>query len=182
MPEAQAAFEHLKILFTEAPILCHYDPDLPVFLYTDASGFATSAILCQKHNSQLHPIAFWSHKSNPAECNYDIHNRKMLAIVLALGHWSHYCKGAKHTITIITDHKNFEVFMSTKILNRCQARWAELLPGYNFVLVYTPGSTNPTDRPSHHPDYTIAVPQASGSLLAPSVFQSYPLPDLPHSA
>ena len=88
-PEAQAAFEHLKILFTEAPILRHYDSDLPVFLYTDASGFATSAILCQKHDGQLHPVAFWSRKSNPAECNYDIHDREMLAIVLALGHWRH---------------------------------------------------------------------------------------------
>jgi transposase InsO family protein len=170
--EAQAAFERLKLLFTEAPILRHFDPDLPVFLYTDASGFATSAILCQKHDGQLHPVAFWSRKSNPAECNYDIHDREMLAIVLALGHWRHYCEGAKHTVTIFTDHKNLEVFMSTKVLNRRQARWAELLSGYDFVLVHTPGSSNPADGPSRRPDYATDVPQPSGSLLPPSVFQS----------
>jgi hypothetical protein len=122
IPEAQVAFERLKVLFTEALILRHFDPDLPVFLSTDASGFAKSAIFCQKHDGQLHPVAFWSCKSNPAECNYDIHDRKMLAIVLALGHWRHYCKGAKHTIMIFIDYKNLEVFMSSKILNRCQAR------------------------------------------------------------
>jgi hypothetical protein len=33
---------------------------------------------------RLHPIAFWSRKSTPAECNYDIHDREMLAIILAL--------------------------------------------------------------------------------------------------
>jgi hypothetical protein len=184
-PEAQAAFKRLKTLFTEALILRHYKPDLPVFLYTDASGFATSAIFSQKHDGQLHPVAFWSRKSNPAECNYDIHNREILAIVLALGHWRHYCEGAKHTITIFTDHRNLEVFMSTKILNRRQARWAELLSGYDFVLVHTPGSSNPADGPSRHPDYTTDVPQPSGSLLPPSVFQSYsphPSPDPPHSA
>jgi hypothetical protein len=85
----------------------------------------------------------------------------MLAIVLALGHWRHYCEGAKHTIPIFTDRKNLEVFMSTKILNRRQARWAELLSGYDFD----------TD-----------VPQPSGSLLPPSVFQSYSPPNPPHLA
>jgi hypothetical protein len=86
---------------------------------------------------------------------------------------------------IFTDHKNLEVFMSTKILNRRQARWAELLSGYDFVLVHTPGSTNPADGPSRRPDYATDVPQPSGSLVPPSVFQSYsphPPPDLPHSA
>jgi hypothetical protein len=53
MPEAQAAFKRLKILFTEASIFRHYDPDLPVFLYTDASGFSTSAILRQKHEGHI---------------------------------------------------------------------------------------------------------------------------------
>jgi RNase H-like domain found in reverse transcriptase len=109
----------------------------------------------------------------------------MLAIVLALGHWHHYCKGAKHTITIFTDHKNLKVFMSSKILNRRQVRWAELLSGYDFVLVHTPGSTNPADGPLCRPDYTTDVSQPSGSLLPPSVFQSYSPsapPDLPHSA
>jgi hypothetical protein len=109
----------------------------------------------------------------------------MLAIVLALGHWRHYCEGAKHTITIFTDHKNLEVFMSTKILNRRQARWAELLSRYDFFLVHTLGFSNPANGPSRRPDYATEVLQPSGSLLPPSVFQSYSphsLSDPPHSA
>jgi len=43
--EAQKAFEHLKHLFTQAPLLRHFDPELPIYLYTDASGFAVSGIL-----------------------------------------------------------------------------------------------------------------------------------------
>jgi hypothetical protein len=129
----------------------------------DALDFATLAILCRKHDGQLHPVAFWSRKSNPAECNYDIHDHEMLPIVLALSHWHHYCEGTKHTIMIFTDHKNLEVFMSSKILNRRQARWAELLSGYDFVLVHTRGSTNTANGPSHRPDYTTDVPQPSGS-------------------
>ena len=106
----------------------------------------------------------------------------MLAVVLALGHWRHYCEGAKHTITIFTDHKTLEVFMSTKILNRRQAHWAQLLSRYNFVLVHTPGSSILADGPWRRPDYATDVPQPSGSLLPPSVFQSYSPSDPPHSA
>ena len=170
-PEAQAAFKRLKVLFTKAPILHHFDPELPIYLYTDASGFACSGILCQYGEDKLlHPVAFWSRKSNPAECNYDIHDREMLAIVSAMQHWRHYLEGAKHTVTIFTDHKNLEVFMSSKVLNRRQARWAELLAGYDFVLAHIPGSTNPADGPSRRPDYAEGQDPPVGTLLPPSAF------------
>lgn len=172
--QAQHAFEQLKRLFTQAPILRHFDPTLPIYLYTDASGFAISAILCQKDERDLlHPVAFWSRKSNPAECNYDIHDTEMLAIVSAFQHWRHYLEGASHTVTVYTDHKNLEVFMSTKVLNRRQARWAELLAGYDFVLAHTPGTKNPADGPSRRPDYAKGVELPVGMLLPPS---SHPTP------
>jgi len=86
-PEAQKAFEHLKYLFTQAPILHHFNPELPIYLYTNVSGFAISGIIYQFHNGNLHPIAFWSWKLTPAECNYDIHDLEMLAIISAFQHW-----------------------------------------------------------------------------------------------
>ena len=169
-PTAQRSFEQLKLLFTQAPILRHFDPELPIFLYNDASGFATSAILCQPHDENVHPVAFWSRKSTPAECNYDIHDRELLAIVSAFQHWRHYLEGAKHTVTVYTDHKNLEVFMNTKILNRRQARWAELLAGYDFVLTAIPGSRNPADGPSRRPDYAKDVIAPDGLLIPPFAF------------
>ena len=62
--------------------------------------------------------------------------------------------------------------MSTKVLNRRQARWAELLAGYDFVLVHTSGSKNPADGPSRRPDYANELELPIGTLLLPS---SYPL-------
>ena len=38
----QQAFDILKKLFTEASILKHFDPDLPIILHTDSSGAAIS--------------------------------------------------------------------------------------------------------------------------------------------
>ena len=84
--EAQQAFEHLKYLFTQTPILHHFNPELPIYLYTNTSGFDISSIICQFHNGNLHPITFWSQKLTPAECNYDIHDLEMLAIISAFQH------------------------------------------------------------------------------------------------
>ena len=150
---AQQAFDTLKKLFTEAPILKHFDPDLPIILHTDSSGTAISEIISQSHNDILHPIAFWSRKCLPVECNYDIHDREMLAIIESMKHWRHYFEDAKYPIQIYSDHKNLETFMTTKILNRRQARWAEFLANYDFVLIHISDKKNPADGPSRRPDY-----------------------------
>ncbi|KAI0994899.1 hypothetical protein K3495_g13280 [Podosphaera aphanis] len=42
-------------------------------------------------------------------------------------------------ISVISDHKNLEYFMTTKTLNRRQARWSEFLSRFNFVISYRPG-------------------------------------------
>jgi len=61
----------------------HFDPDIPAIIETDASKFATGAILSQKHEKRLHPVAFHSKKMTPTEINYDVHDKEMLAIVQA---------------------------------------------------------------------------------------------------
>ena len=40
---------------------------------------------------------------------------------------------------MLTDHRNLEHFMTTKQLNRRQARWAEFLSEFNFRITYRPG-------------------------------------------
>src|SRR5437762_10280291 len=66
-PTAQEAFDRLKVLFTFAPILRHFDPNLPVTLHSGSSGFALLGIISQPHvdhncHSLLHPVTYWSHK------------------------------------------------------------------------------------------------------------------------
>ena len=121
-------------------------------LQTDLSGAAVSGIISQPHDGQLHPVVFWSRKCSLAECNYDIHDCEMLAIVESVKHWRHYLEGAKFPVQVLSDHKNLEVFMFTKILNRRRAQWAEFLANYNFVLVHIEGKKNPANGPSRRPD------------------------------
>jgi hypothetical protein len=86
-PMQTVAFQQLKDVFTSIPILKHFDPSLEVIIETDASNFAIGCILSQKHNGRLHPVAFHSRKMEPAEKNYDIHDKEILAVVEAFKHW-----------------------------------------------------------------------------------------------
>ena len=61
---------------------------------TDILDFAIKAYLMQKHNRKIYAIAYYSRKISLVELNYDIHNKKLLAIVLALNHWKIYTANA----------------------------------------------------------------------------------------
>ena len=137
------AFETLKSRFCSAPILVHFLSERPTVIETDASDYALGAVMSQDCNDgRLHPVAFHSRKFKPAEINYDIHDKEMLAIVAALKEWEHMLKSCQGEFTVYTDHKNLEYFATTKVLSRRQARWAEFLAEFWFKVVYRPGLLN----------------------------------------
>ena len=142
-PATEAAFSELRRRFTEAPVLLHPQFDKPFIIETDASDTATGGILSQYGpDGLLHPCAYRSSKMSAAEENYDIYDKELLSIVLAFQDWRIYLEGSPHQIRVISDHKNLEQFMTTKVLNRRQARWSELLSSYNFVIEHRPGALN----------------------------------------
>jgi hypothetical protein len=100
-----------------------------VIVETDASDFALGAVLSQRDGeNRLHPVAFHSRKFAPAEINYKIHDKELLAIVDAFKHWRRYLEGTHHQIQVFSDHQNLKYFTTTKVLNRRQVRWV-LYPG-----------------------------------------------------
>lgn len=151
---ADEAFRKLRQQFLQAPVLRHFDPELPIRLETDASAHAISAILTQPGETHHHPVAFWSRKLIDAEENYATPDTELLAIVKAFQHWRHYLEGAQYPVRVLTDHSNLQWFNTTKTLTRRQARWAEELSGFDFVIEYRAGKKNPADGPSRRPDYT----------------------------
>jgi RNase H-like domain found in reverse transcriptase/Reverse transcriptase (RNA-dependent DNA polymerase)/Retroviral aspartyl protease len=156
---ARRAFEELKAAFCKAPLLRHFNPEYPIQLETDASGEALSGIVSQKQpdDNLFHPIAFWSRKLTGAEINYEIHDSELLAIVESFRHWRQYLEGSRFPVTVWSDHANLRYFMTTKELNRRQARWAEKLAAFDFVIEHRPGSKNPADAPSRRPDYMASI-------------------------
>ncbi|KAL0157395.1 hypothetical protein M9458_048641 [Cirrhinus mrigala] len=90
-PAAHEAFQQLKPIFSTAPLLHHPDPELPFTVEVDASTPGVGAVLSQAVGEPpiLHPCAFYSRKLSPAEQDYDVGNRELLAIKLALEEWCH---------------------------------------------------------------------------------------------
>ena len=59
-PAHQQAFDTLKLAFTQAPLLTHFNLANPIIVETDASDYTITAIISQisPNNGDLHPIAF----------------------------------------------------------------------------------------------------------------------------
>lgn len=53
--------------------------------------------------------------------------------------WRPELASVDRPVKVYTDHKHLEHFMTTKQLNRRQARWAEFLSEFNFKISYRPG-------------------------------------------
>jgi len=101
------------------------------------------AVLSQMHDDdKWHPVTYISKSLSPAERNYDIYDKEMLATIHALEQWCHYLEGAKHLVQILTDHKNLEYFMTTQKLNRCQARWSLFLSHFDITMTHRPGKSS----------------------------------------
>ena len=134
------AFDGLIMAFTTAPILRHFDYDREVVVETDVSDYVSAGVLFQYDDEgTLHPVAFYSKKHSPAECNYEIYDKELLAIVRVFEEWRPHLEGSSHPVQVLSNHKNLEYFMSTKLLNRRQARWSEFLSRFNFKILYRPG-------------------------------------------
>lgn len=73
--------------------------------------------------------------------------------------WLH---GSPLPVSVISDHKNLEYFMSSRVLNRRQARWSLFLSEFNFQLIWGPGHRNVADSPSRQADL---VPKKGDDVL-----------------
>ena len=80
----QVAFDTLKLHFTMAPILAFPDIDCVFCLESNASDYATGAVLSIEKEGIWHPVAFSSHSMMPLEQNYPIADKVMLLIIQAL--------------------------------------------------------------------------------------------------
>jgi transposase InsO family protein len=152
--ECQLAFDTLKKRFTEEPVLMMPDQTRPFQIEADASKYATGAVLTQLDSfGNRHPISFISKTLSPAEQNYEIYDRELLAIIRALEEWRHYIQGSTHTTTVFSDHKNLTYYREAKKLNRRQARWSLYLSEFDIKLVHIPGhKMAQSDALSRRPD------------------------------
>ena len=120
----QKEFEDLIYKLTQASILSHYKPKKPVMIKTDTSKKVTAGMISEAgDDNMLIPITFCSKSMSKSECNYNVHDKELLAIILALEDWRRYVKRSRHRTKILKEHKNLVPCMTKKKLNERQEWW-----------------------------------------------------------
>jgi len=139
--EQQHAFDTLKKLLTESPVLGFPDFNKPFVLATDASCTGLGAALMQRSAGRLQPIAYASRKLNAAESRYSVTDLEALAVVWSLKHFREIVLG--YDIEVLTDHRPLCYLLTdSKSPTGRQARWIDTLLEFNPTIRYTPGATN----------------------------------------
>jgi hypothetical protein len=184
METAQSVFDTLKAGLITGPILWHFDPLKYGVVEADASDYALGAIFSQyDENGLLHPVAFYSHKLLPAEMNYQIYDKELLAIICALKQWHHYLEFSDQPTVVLTDHRNLVYFTTMRHLSCRQVHWSEILADFNFIIKYRPGSQNAAAdslfRKNKPMKGGTAPPDKTEITLLPPIQFSNNLPALP---
>ena len=161
--DCQNAFESLKSAISSAPVLAHTNPQAPFLVETDASDFALGCVLSQLDpDGNPRPCAYYSRSLSPAERNYSVFDKELLAIKTAFEEWRHYLEGGEHQVKVLSDHKGLQFLADAKVMNQRHARWSTFFRRFNFVITYRPGSSNSlADALSRRADYEPQNPDTS---------------------
>ena len=173
------AFETLKSLMCQRPILCQPQYNKPFYLATNTSAYGVGAILLQEgepnprtNKPTQHPIAYYSATFTPTEQNYDIYERELLAVLKALKHWRPHLAATEIPVTVSTDHANLTFWKNPQNVNRRVARWFTFLQDYNLIIKHVPGKLHvAADMLSRPPVQDRGEADNSNlTLLPPSLF------------
>lgn len=110
----------------------------PFVIEPDTSDIRVGAILLQQfgEKQKLHRVPFYSKKLIPGEWNYDVGNRELLVIKMALKEWRHWLGGAFYPFTTFTNHKNLEYLKTAEHLNSHPAQWALFFTCFQFSIEF----------------------------------------------
>ena len=133
---AQKAFDKIKTLMTQAPVLALPDFDKLFVLECDASHMGIGAVLSQDGR----PLEFFSEKLSDSRRRYSTYDLEFYALVRVVRHWQHYL--AYHEFVVYSDHQVLRYLHSQKKLNDRHVRWSSFLDEFIFLLKYKSGQSN----------------------------------------
>ena len=136
--EHQKAFESLKQVITEAPVLAYYDPEKDNLIQSDASLQGIGCVLIQDSR----PVCYASRSLTETESRYSNIERELLAACWSLEKFNHYVFGKK--VIIETDHKPLESIWKKTIMSASPRLQRLLLKmaKYDVEIRYIQGKTN----------------------------------------
>jgi len=106
------AFETLRNIIIEKPVLACYKTDGAIEVHTNACDYGIGAVMYQQQkDGQFKPVCYIFRTLSPAEKNYGITEKECLAIVWSLHCLRHYLYGRK--FSVITDDCELCWFMTS---------------------------------------------------------------------
>lgn len=104
--------KNLKRMFCTTMILALYNFDENCIVETDASDYIFAGVLSQKRvNKLVRLITYLSNKHSSAECNYEVHDKKLLIVILKFQKWRKILKDFFKQIQMYSDQKNLKWFV-----------------------------------------------------------------------
>jgi len=136
--ETQSAFEVLKGLMSNSPVMAFPRDNVETRVFTDASHSGLGATLEQMQpDGTLRPVAYASRTLLKHEKNYSATEIEMLGALFAIETFRPYIHG--RFFTLVTDHCSLCQMMKAKDPTGKLARWALRLQPYNFEIEYKNG-------------------------------------------
>ena len=140
--ECQEAFDKLKQIGSQTPVLAYANYKKPFKLHMDASENGLGAVLYQKQDDGMDPvIAYASWTLLKAEKNYDAHILKFIALKWSVTERFHeYLYGGEFEVYM--DNNPLTYSLTTAKLDVTGQRWVASLANYNFKIFYRSGKPN----------------------------------------
>lgn len=136
-PEHEEVRQKIVAALKNEPVLMIHDPNAETEVHTDASAIGYGAVLLQRKEGKLHPVAYYSKRTSDAESRYHSYELETLAVVNAVKHFRSYLHGRK--FRVVTDCNSLQ---STRIkldLKPRVHRWWAFLQGFDFDIVHREG-------------------------------------------
>jgi len=139
--ECRNSFESTKEYLCAVPALAIFDPESPIFIFTDASVEGVGAILKQpQENGSLKSVFFFSRKLTDAQKRKKAIFIECLAIKEAILYWQYHLIGKK--FIVFTDHRPLENFNTKKSNDAELLQILNYISQFDFEIVYNPGKDN----------------------------------------
>ena len=113
---AEGAFERLKLLMIQAPVLRFPDFGKVFEVACDTSGVGVGGVLSQEG----HPMEYFNQKLNDVQKRYLNYDREFYAIIQSLQYWRHYLLPKE--FVLFSDHDTLKHLHDQKKVSDRHAR------------------------------------------------------------
>lgn len=171
--EQQQAFDYLKDLLSEPPVLKFPDFSKQFHVYTDASTSGIAGVLCQEGpNGQMCPVAYTGRATNETEKNWNITELEALAVFYCCSEWEVYL--SSKTWTLYTDHSALlHIFKGNTKLTPKLSRYSMFLSQFDYNIEHIRGVRNIVadglSRRAYDKDHTTTDDKMEEFPMTPSI-------------